>query len=1722
MAFDAVGARAAGYSDEEIAGHLAQERNFDLNAARTAGYSSTEVIDHLSSAAPKATGVEAQTLAPEGNTLAPESQLPDQSAKYANKSMGETLYRAAATSGITFPEQLKNNLYMLQSSTLRNEELELQWRKQQNPAADWSRLDESLAKRKAMVQTDFAENRKALDVAKEYVQDVTPEYDSIAKDALISIAQNVPNMIAAGLTAPISVPAAVATGVGAGMIQQTSSTGLEAVDKGMTPAQAAGPAFVNGALEGAGEMVGLPKVFSAAKAGGFQKLVTALGYEGTQEGVTNFFQDVVSKMSYDPDKTWEEMGRGAVVAFLAGVGGGGVAHVTSQAVPAGAQFIADQIESPEARLARASIEGQGSRLDQLKAQKTALENSLTEYGKGFDLTFGDQDQNLSRIREVDDARNKVIAQNWDPKSFITHPNPEIVQEARNSQTKEMFIKNLDKLQQDYLARQNRGLPFDTKTDQPGGQSPLAFGEERGRENESDGSVSFNSWAARPDSAGKVFISDRLRNIVNSENLAKVQPDFAGAPQTLAAVTETLKSWMNTFMPGKSLFLGMTSPFSNANAGFAWIGENREHAYIEIAPRILQEAKGARLVEALAHEFGHGLVAEYYHSSPPQIKAALYRAWRDDVAKAWNDNETLGQFEARTAGVMHQLSGTASIKEQIESRSSLSDFTRYFTNFPEWAAHQTERALAGDFKGMQEPVKKYLSGQLAKLKKFWEKAVKPIEPGQTFREFMEYHVTDAAIRGGEKRLAETKVLLETLKSAQRSDMAMATLTIEQMRDLILPQDDGGPLDPPRPNGATNRVRSIWRNLFKHQPDDSDFLGDLDRFSRFKQLTASLLYIAKQNQHITDLYNPLGTADPQTGGVRHGYVDYVEMWHNARMKQMARSDDTLKLWRKLPKEDQGKLNRLMLDQTLEGKFYDLTDPAVLQKYELNDSVIGMFTRLKNDFIGVIDQLEAATLSEMNIRLQGNPTLPGQLTETMKRFDELRARPYFPLSRFGKHVVVVRAGDDTTIDGKAYKKGEVIYREHFDSATERASQMDAIRGAWRGHEVKQDMVAEAFAGYTTLPREVLEAVKDRLDLTAEQRQELDRYLLELAPARSFSKHLMQRRGIAGFSMDLQRAYAGYMVTAANYVGKIQYAQPMRESIQRLHATANAITGDSSTRRTIANYMGRHYSYVMAPDAEWASLRAAIAVSYLGFMVKSAFVNLFQVPMVTFPHLAAVHGEAKTIAELGKAYSDVRRMYEQLRPLDQTEQKVVEDWISGQPLSQEQEKFIEKWTGMKLSEHTALNTWLAERSALQEAKSQGFIDEALAMELVGMANGGWLSRLTSTTKLGYLTRSFSHVAMMPFEMAERMNRRVTFLAAYRLATKSGLGENRAFLQAKEAVRISQFEYARYNRPELLRGRKGILLMFMQYQLSMLYFLTGGDKGWWRALIGQLLVGGLVGLPFMRNILDLVETAAIKISPNEKLDIEKEAREFIRLISDSPDIFLHGISRYGFGLVPWADLSGSVSMGRIIPGTDVVKHLASGQDWDSAVADGVSEAGGATSSLIMRMLQAAGSNDPDVWRRVERGMPFTAGQQVMTALRWWNRGGETDAKGAEIHNFDPNEPYEAAEIIGKSLGFQPRSMVQAREELRLRQDFVNYYMIRRGLLLKALDFAKEQNDAADTREAIEQIHTYNREVPFKSMSIRAQDIQRSLKSREKTRAMQEATGATTKRGAGVTRELQE
>lgn len=75
MAFDVEGAKKAGYSDAEIAAHLAQQSNFDVAGAKKAGYNDVDIVKHLSTleaAPPPAAGAGSKPVMRAPSAAVPE------------------------------------------------------------------------------------------------------------------------------------------------------------------------------------------------------------------------------------------------------------------------------------------------------------------------------------------------------------------------------------------------------------------------------------------------------------------------------------------------------------------------------------------------------------------------------------------------------------------------------------------------------------------------------------------------------------------------------------------------------------------------------------------------------------------------------------------------------------------------------------------------------------------------------------------------------------------------------------------------------------------------------------------------------------------------------------------------------------------------------------------------------------------------------------------------------------------------------------------------------------------------------------------------------------------------------------------------------------------------------------------------------------------------------------------------------------------------------------------------------------------------------------------------------------------------------------------------------------------------------------------------------------------------------------------------------------------
>lgn len=1267
--------------------------------------------------------------------------------------------------------------------------------------------------------------------------------------------------------------------------------------------------------------------------------------------------------------------------------------------------------------------------------------------------------------------------------------------------------------------------------------------------------------------------------------ADLQPGEVGVsdmiqPHLARQIVTLLDRWIQKVYPEASVFV-IRERRPNFGGHQTFYRDGRKTIVIAVNPEEFgHTTRGGKVVTTLnprgvsilSHELGHGISRLMFHDAPAHVKDALIKAWNRHVMDRLD--KTLGLYLDETRGSIAQFSvpgGGQTLRDlfmrrffeyqQVGGENKLGqpnisvpgDFTyAYWTNMDEWFAHQMERVLESDYQEMTAPIKTFFKRMFVKMKQILELARHDTRmPDPTFKMWLDAHRLRADARATEATVEYLKTLATQLAPASQEVSEIDQLLKEDVQIAGQPVTDLTPKLPPWASKViftglpapvlnnlnfddaqvVNSIGGLWRGTGINATDAGGFERDLDKFSKFKKWTYTLINVARINPHIKELWNPAGFSDPATGQTMFGYIDYVIKWANERMQWMSQADQTLRLWRKLPGKQRDTLARFMLDQTVEGQYKDLRDPAVQAQYPMSPETLALFQRIDGDYKTYIEAVEETLVVEAQARLANNPMLTAEIRAIRERFAQLKDKPYFPLSRFGKYTITVRAARDTTQGGRDYKAGDTIYFGTYDWAIQRDLDFKRVARMYPGQDVQKSKASETVRSFAGMPAPLIEALKTRLNLTPEQREELNNYLYEIAPGQAFVKHLIRRKNTPGFSDDAERAYANYFLHGSNHLARLKYRDLLSDAHKRLVGTARATgTEDATKRMEIANYIADHLEYIMNPENDWAAVRGAIAVAYLGGMLKTAWVNMTQVPMVTYPELARQYGDAKAITAITRAYGDLMKMYRATKTLTAAEEQIIQKWINGIPLTPAEERFIQGWSGLDQRD----------RASLIRAQQEGFIDQSFAMELAGIAGGGWLSRFHATNQAGHYTREFTHALMVPFEMGERINRRVTFIAALRLARATGVDENSAYLNARQAVYDTQYEYSRWNRPELLQGKKGIVFMFMQYVLNTLFFASGGANRWysaWRWWAMMLMAGGLMGLPFAENLKDLAVWAYSKFQPNKRLNVEYELKKMLRPLAEtlgwSPDLFLHGASRYGFGLVPFADLSGSMSMGRIIPATDVLAAMGGGMKWNDAVSKGITEAGGATSALIMRMLKAAASDDPDTIRRVEQGMPFSLGQSMMTAMRWYSQGGEETWNGERIVGFDPNDPWQMAEILGKGIfGLQPTALAEGRLDMygekkggydarRIRQDFAHFYAIRRQHLLEQLDFFKRDQDTENVSKTLEEIRNFNQTAPA-SARLQGDEIRRSLQQREKARKGGERGTGTSKLERGIAREIRE
>jgi hypothetical protein len=663
---------------------------------------------------------------------------------------------------------------------------------------------------------------------------------------------------------------------------------------------------------------------------------------------------------------------------------------------------------------------------------------------------------------------------------------------------------------------------------------------------------------------------------------------------------------------------------------------------------------------------------------------------------------------------------------------------------------------------------------------------------------------------------------------------------------------------------------------------------------------------------------------------------------------------------------------------------------------------------------------------------------MNDRANRVLELQREGYAPLSRFGKYTVDV-------VDAS----GERQYFSLFETKREANTMAEQMREAFPGATINQGTLSEeAYKMFAGITPESLELFGNMLGLNSDgdraQDQAFQEYLRLTKTNRSAMRRLIHRKGIAGYSEDVGRVLASFVYSNSRQTAAGLHMGDLSEAVNEIPQAQGELK-DAAVRLA---------EYIKNPQEEGQAVRGLLFAQYLGGSVASAFVNMTQPVQVTFPWLSQFGGAKQAAAELAKAAKQMSTK------------------------------------GFKYE------AGLAE--ALHRAELDGVVSPQEVHQLMAQARGTGSLRAGDGTKLGDLRAKASNnltrlsVAWGKlFSAAEQINRRMTYIASYRIAQKQGMPDPDAF--ARKAVRETQFVYSKASKMRWGRGAiGGTLMTFKTYIIAYLELMhrlwNQGEPGSLERaegrkavalMIGMLfLVGGADGLPFMEDAEDVVDGAAQLMGYNFS---SKKVRE--QFLEDTFGRAAADFIERGVSGLPGAplDVSGRLGMGNLIPGTgllqertshtrDVLEIAGPMGDFASRVLSGGRKVlGGDIGAGLLEM-------SPGAVRNAVKGADMAA------------TGMYRDAKGYKV--LDTN----ILEAAMKSIGFQPASVAEVQGANYINQRSKAFYSQRAQEIRSQWAAGIFEKDQAKVDKARQAVQDWNARNPDQPMVIRMPDVLRRVR----------------------------
>lgn len=505
--------------------------------------------------------------------------------------------------------------------------------------------------------------------------------------------------------------------------------------------------------------------------------------------------------------------------------------------------------------------------------------------------------------------------------------------------------------------------------------------------------------------------------------------------------------------------------------------------------------------------------------------------------------------------------------------------------------------------------------------------------------------------------------------------------------------------------------------------------------------------------------------------------------------------------------------------------------------------------------------------------------KITEIQKTANDLKDAGYAPAMRIGNYAVTATMPD-----------GTVSFFKMVDTKLQANLLRMRLRGEFPGATITANAVdKESFKIFGGMSPDTVELFAKFMEV--DETTAFKQYVALATSSRSALKHMLERKGVAGFSENLPQVLAAFITSnaraAARNINGAELADAM-ESVQK------------NARGDVSEQAAKLYQYMQNPSDDGAKIRGFMFAYFMGGSVASALVNVTQPVMMTTPYLHQFAGNkiAGIMVRAGKIAA------------------------------------------------TGETTNAALKSAMKRAAAEGVTDTHEYFQMMQEAEGAssvpgraamkaWGAMFGAAERWN---RATTFVAA--FEVAQGMTP----------AQIKAAGASDAYHFAKRAVEETQGVYARHNRPTWARGTTGALLMtFKQFSIAYIeFFMRLPTKQKAIALGLLVLMAGVEGLPFAEDLEDLIDTLG------QKMGYATNSKKALRTVATAAlgeagaQFALHGIS--GLTGVPM-DVAGRLGMGNLIPGTKLLNPSV--KDKGREVLEIAGPAGGLVKKAIDAVDQA-------------------------------------------------------------------------------------------------------------------------------------------------------------------------